>query len=211
MNCFKTILLLSIFCSACFLCVAVADDKGQPEMISDQFSALLSGKAKLPQSIDQIRALGSNVRAIPDRVEGENWNSEKSLKLNLMIKYFLILEKIRDPDFDFSRQPLLSVVPPKKTGLPTGSSPAAIKDRAMREEYERAIRDSHEYAATYRLQWRINDVEKFWNDYVMFYCSQYYSSKETQELRKIFEQYIPGDRTDLLMKGIEKEWQKLQR
>jgi len=74
-----------------------------------------------------------------------SWLQERREKTRLWLQAWRRFEEHFDAGFNINdprNRPLLRVFPPAETGLPAGTSPSAIKDPKLREQYQAAIAEN---------------------------------------------------------------------
>ena len=67
-----------------------------------------------------------------------------------------------DAHFDSTQLPMLNTSPPAGAGKMSGVDPSAIKDTAMRKEYEQAIDRDRKYAQYYMYQTNLRTLKKLY-------------------------------------------------
>ncbi|RSZ56206.1 hypothetical protein HF313_21790 [Massilia atriviolacea] len=85
-------------------------------------------------------------------------------KFSLWLIIFDAIDSELAPNDDDTKQASLNVVPPLATGLPPGVSPEAIKDPALRAEYEAALAANDARNRRLSYQHRLRTEEQFAED-----------------------------------------------
>jgi hypothetical protein len=91
----------------------------------------------------QVSAIGQKVDV--------NLRKEKVIEL---FRVVAAIEGSIDSRFDPSDAPALNVTPPAEADVPAGADPAAIKDSALRSEYQRAIDANNVKSKYFNRQYR---------------------------------------------------------
>lgn len=124
------------------------------------------------------------------------WARERSDKTKLWLHAWQRMEKEIDRNFNFNDRAFLNVSPPDKTGLPAGVSPEAVKDPALRAQYEAAISANAEKARKYNRQHALRYIDETFSKNAEQYLIRAYSTPpfNTEELTKYLNAYIPDKR-----------------
>jgi hypothetical protein len=67
------------------------------------------------------------------------WRHLRFQKANLWLDTWRQFATKMDPTFDATEVPMINIDPPAGSGVPSGSSPEAVKDPKLRAEYERRL------------------------------------------------------------------------
>ena len=108
----------------------------------------LLGPVRMPIEVEVKLLMGlyeNQTEERQSRTEDE-WIAFRRNRTELWLGAWNRLHNALDPNWDPDDQPLRNVSPPAATGLPSGVAPTAIKDAALRAEYEAAIARNREKA-----------------------------------------------------------------
>jgi len=90
--------------------------------------------------------------------DATSWKQAISRRLHFLAG----LDRIIDPQWDAEDKPVHGTTPPPTQGIVFGSGevdPATIPDPAVRAEYERALKESKDYAKYYDVQFQLRRID----------------------------------------------------
>jgi hypothetical protein len=123
----------------------------------------------------------------------EEWAAERRAKAKRWMVPWDRTEAALDLHFDENKDlPVLSVTPPSGTGLPTGVSPDAIRDPALRAEYKQAIEENRRRAGYRREQRRLRDLKRVFTPSVIRFFREAYAIPpyDDAELEEFLSRHI---------------------
>lgn len=161
--------------------------------VSPQVEEMLAGKRPLPTTYDDLSCLGSHVLALPDSPKDPAWTTQKLVKLRLMTQIVQIADRLVVPNFDFSKKPMMNVIPPAAAGVPSGVDPRAIRDPALHAEYKASLAANEKLAHAYILQNRLGKYKTRWLGYIDSFSSQYFSAEEMKQADTILDTLKAAD------------------
>jgi hypothetical protein len=125
------------------------------------------------------------------------WAKERSLKARLWLHAWQRLEAERDKNFNFDDRPVMNVVPPRETGLPSGVAPEAIKDAKLRARYQAELTANAKKAEAYNRQYMLREMSKTFPRKAESYIVGAYSKPpyNFNELGKLMNQYVADHET----------------
>jgi hypothetical protein len=114
------------------------------------------------------------------------WIRERRTKTKLWLHAWQRLEKGINRNFDFSDRPMLNVMPPQETGLPSGAAPEAIKDPKLRARYEAVIAANVKKGREYNRQFEFRYLDEIFPKRAAEYLARVYSEPpyDLAELRQ---------------------------
>lgn len=98
----------------------------------------------------------------------------------LWLKWLDKIDEMIDPRFDPKDQAMLNIAPPHAAGLRSGVDPSAIKDPALREEYENALKLNKDKAERYYIQHTLRVYNKRWSPWTIRYIRRLCTSNEQE-------------------------------
>jgi len=139
----------------------------------------------------------STIATIRDRREDQQFSQERRKDAEVRVHAWRRLEKAIDPNWDPNDFPVINIVPPAATGLPSGVAPQAIEDPALRAEYEAAIEKNRQKAERYNMQHQLRNWLKVYPKTAEEYLIQAYSMppQAIEELSGLLTQSVPEERT----------------
>ena len=139
--------------------ICIADTSGQQdtwytykeELIQKSLS-LKNGKVSPATAMVIIETLKGLSAYSNHQVSGLSWLQIRRLETELLLNLMRDLSGQIDKNWDPQDLPEENVATPRGAGLPSGVDPKVIKDQALREQYEAAIKKNGEKAAEYEDQ-----------------------------------------------------------
>jgi hypothetical protein len=166
-------------------------------------SVLASGELPLQEQVQFVEFLSLDPMAFDQAA----WKSLRSRKTRLWLEAWRRLTRAVDANFDFNDRPVLNVSPPRSTGLPSGVSPAAIKDPQLRAEYENAIAQNFAKAQRYNQQnWLKINASSFYQEAERYVVNAYTRTpSDLEELQRHLSKYVddPAAR-ERFLEGVRK-------
>ncbi len=165
-------------------------DMSQRALLLGQYSISVLGSddLPLPQYVQFVEFLSFD----PPVMDEVAWGELRRQKARFWLEAWRRIGRATDSNFDFDDRPLLNVLPPLSTGLPSGVSPASVKNPQFRAEYENAIAQNNAKIQRYNEQsWlRLNGLHVY--EEVEHYLVNAYakSPSDLQELHGLLSEYI---------------------
>jgi len=142
-------------------------------------------------------------------LRGERWEAARPVRARRWLARWRTLKE-QTAKAEAAGGPVTgNVMPPRKTGLPSGIDPSEIKDPVLRKEYEDAIARNTERGAANRRKYDLDHLEPLFTGAAKRYLIDAYSKPpfQTDELAKSLQEYgIPqGDRDAILAEVKKRE------
>jgi len=112
------------------------------------FEAAESGDLPLTDQVQLVELLSND-----PTLEGGAWTELRRRKARLWLGTWQRVSTTFDRRFNFGDLPFINVPPPAGAGVSAGSSPEAIRDPKLREEYQRSIDQNSAKARRYNEQY----------------------------------------------------------
>ncbi len=134
---------------------------------------------------------------IPTAPKGDEFARRREKDVEIRLHAWERLTDAIDPKWDPNDVPLLNVVPPAASGLPSGIAPEDVKDPKLRAEYEAAIEKNRQKAQEYNEQYRLRSWLKEFPPRAEQYIIQAYSKSpyNIEELTGLLNQYMRDEQT----------------
>ena len=152
----------------------------------------------------------------PRAPKGQDWAERRKKDVEIRLHAWRRLVGSIDPNWDPNDLPVINLVPPLATGLPSGVAPEAIKDPKLRTEYEAAIEKNRQKAERYSQQYRLRMWLKRFPKRAEEYIIQAYSKPpfNVEELKRYFEKYSIDEKTparilDAVTKNMQEQAEKI--
>ena len=154
-----------------------------------------------------VRCLSDDVEYRTKEVQGDSWMALRKHHAQLWLHAWQRLGSSIDPSVDINE--VLPLHPPLPPGvdLPEGVAPEAIKDPALRKQYEDAIRDHNQRAERIITQRRVRKLYDSFSKDAERYLIVAYSSPPSniEELRQLLTMYgIDKDISDRIVDTVAK-------
>jgi hypothetical protein len=143
---------------------------------------------------------------MPNAPTGADFASRRKRDVEIRLHAWRRLVKAADPKWDADEQLDAQVAPPSASGLPPGVRPEAIKDAALRVEYEAAIERHRQKCETYTEQHQLREPLTMFPRSAERYIIQAYTRPpyDLEELKKYLDGYISDEATKARILGTVK-------
>lgn len=184
----------------------VSRELGDVLIVDDRLIRVLERKREMSLVLHEplIHLLSSGrLRKAHQRLGEDAFATRRQLHTVRMLETVAIAERERDEAWDPSDVPAVNLVPPAATGLPSGVSPEAVKDPALRAIYERDIEANRKKAERHSHQHRIRQMEEHLYDQIRKRLMALYSVDDVDELRRLCDETgVPAAWRDQLLEQI---------
>jgi hypothetical protein len=122
----------------------------------------------------------------------QDWPRSRSMIAQFWLRAWQRLDEELKKPFDRNDLPEENIRPPAATGLPAGVSPEAIRDSALRVEYEKALGENNRKAEHFRLRLALERLELPFKETAKGYVSTAYATPplNLEELVRYLETYV---------------------